>query len=109
MTNVNGNIILALLTGAAIGAGIGILYAPDKGNKTRENIKHKLKDTGHDLVERLSHAKDELTKTAHEKKDAFDRKLDETLSTMSYKADEIILTLERKLEELRKKNAQFQK
>lgn len=32
MTNDNGNIMLALLTGAAIGAGIGILYAPDKGS-----------------------------------------------------------------------------
>jgi|TARA_R110000851_G_scaffold308297_1_gene467128 gas vesicle protein len=109
MTNNDGNILLALLTGAAIGAGIGILYAPDKGIETRHKIKQKVGETTHDLSERISHAKEELTKTANEKKDAFDRKLDEAISTMSYKADDIIATLERKLEDLKKKNAQFQK
>ena len=39
MSNTSGNSLLALLTGALIGAGIGILYAPDKGSKTREKIK----------------------------------------------------------------------
>lgn len=109
MRNYNENMLLALLTGAAIGDGIGILYAPDKGSETRGKITHKVQDIGHDLSERISNAKDELTKTAHEKKDAFDRKLDEAISTMSYKADEIIMSLERKLEELKKKNAEFQK
>ena len=42
MTNNDGNILLALLTGAAIGAGIGILYAPDKGIETRHKIKQKV-------------------------------------------------------------------
>lgn len=109
MTNNNGNVLLALLTGAAIGAGIGILYAPDKGVETRHKIKQKVGETSQDLAERISHAKDELTKTAEEKKDKFDRKLDEAISTMSYKADDIIATLERKLEDLKKKNAQLQK
>ena len=38
MTNDGGNVLLALLTGAAIGAGIGILYAPDKGGKDGHSI-----------------------------------------------------------------------
>jgi gas vesicle protein len=109
MTNNSGNILLALLTGAAIGAGIGILYAPDKGIETRSKIKRKVEDTSHDLAERISHAKEELIKTANEKKDSFDRKLEEAISTMSYKADDIIASLERKLEDLKKKNAQLQK
>jgi len=109
MSKVSGNVVLALLTGAAIGAGIGILYAPDKGSQTRGKIKHKAQDMGHDLTDRISHAKEELTKTANEKKDVFDKKLDEAISTMSYKADDIIATLERKLEDLKKKNAQLQK
>lgn len=109
MQNDSGNVLLALLTGAAIGAGIGILYAPEKGIETRHKIKRKVEDTSHDLAERVSHAKDELTKTANEKKDAFDRKLDEAISTMSYKADDIIDKLERKLEDLKAKNAQLNK
>ncbi len=109
MSNNSGNILLALLTGAAIGAGIGILYAPEEGKETRRKIKVKVEKTGHDLSERLAHAKDELTHSAKNKKDKFERKLDEAISTMSYKADEIIATLERKLEDLKKKNAQLQK
>ncbi len=109
MTDNSGNVLLALLTGAAIGAGIGILYAPDEGTKTRMKIKKKALDAKEDITERLVHAKDELTKTADEKKEAFEQRLEETISTMSYKADDIIATLERKLEDLKKKNAQFQK
>ena len=109
MSNSSENILLALLTGAAIGAGIGILYAPDKGSETRHKIKQKAMDTTHDVSERLKHAKEELTKTADAKKVAFEEKLEDVLSNMSYKADEIIAGLERKLEELKKKNAQFQK
>ncbi len=59
MTNDSGNVLLALLTGAAIGAGIGILYAPDKGVETRHKIKQRVDETSHDLAERVSHAKDD--------------------------------------------------
>ena len=39
MSNHNGNTLLALVTGVAIGAGVGILFAPEKGTKTRSKIK----------------------------------------------------------------------
>ncbi|MDX1327022.1 MAG: YtxH domain-containing protein [Arenibacter sp.] len=109
MSNSSGNTLLALLTGAAIGAGIGILYAPDKGIKTRKKIKKKARETSDDLSNRLVHAKEELTKTAEAKKVDFEQKLEETLSTMSYKADDIISALEKKLTDLKAKNAQLQK
>ncbi|QCX38735.1 YtxH domain-containing protein [Aureibaculum algae] len=107
--NHTGNVLVALAAGAALGAGMGILFAPDKGKNTRGKIKHKLEDTGHDISERMRHAKDELTKTAEVKKAEFDKKLDDTLSNMSYKAEDIISSLEKKLEDLKTKNAQFQK
>ena len=101
--------MIALAAGAAVGAGLGILFAPDKGKNTRGRIKHTLEDTGHEISERIRKAKDELTKTAEDKKAEFDKKLVDTLSNLGYRADEIIATLERKLEDLKKKNAQFQK
>lgn len=109
MSDNSGNILLAVLTGAIIGAGAGILYAPDKGEKTRKKIKKNANKTKEDLSRRITQAADELTKTAEEKKVDFEQKLEDTISNMSYKADDIIMTLEKKLEDLRKKNAQLQK
>ena len=109
MTHDNGNTFLALLVGAAIGAGVGILYAPEKGVKTRRMIKDKAKQTSEDIAHRISHAKDELTKTFESKKVDFEQQLDDTISAMSYKADDIISTLEKKLSDLKSKNAQMQK
>ncbi|MBJ7880169.1 YtxH domain-containing protein [Gelidibacter salicanalis] len=113
MENRNRKMALVLLTGAAvgavIGAGMGVLFAPRKGSKTRRIIRHSAVGTKHDVSNWLKHAKDELTKTAHEKKEAFAKKLDETVSSMSYKAEDIITSLEAKLEDLKKKNAQLQK
>lgn len=109
MANDSGSVLLALLVGAAIGAGVGILYAPDEGSKTRQRIKDKAQEASDDLVQRVNSARDELTRSAADQKEEFDKKLEETISKMSYKADDIIAGLEKKLEELRKKNAQLQK
>ena len=109
MKSDTGSILLALLTGAVVGAGAGILYAPDKGTNTRRKIKDSVDETRHDLAERLNHAKEELTRSADEKRQTFENKLEDMLSDMSYKADDIIVGLERKLEELREKNAKLQK
>jgi gas vesicle protein len=109
MENNNGNLFMAFLAGASIGASLGILFAPNKGSETREKIKHTVADTTHDLSERLKHAKDELSKTAQEKKLVFDKTLDDAISNMSYKAEDIINALEGKLEDLKKKNAQLHK
>lgn len=107
--NNSGNVLLALLTGAAIGAGIGILYAPDKGTKTRKKLKRKANDAKAELNTRISSAKEQLSATAESKRADFEQKLEDTISNMSYKADDIITTLEAKLEDLKRKNAQFQK
>lgn len=42
----NSKVILALLGGAAIGAVLGILFAPDKGSETRHKIVDKAKGFG---------------------------------------------------------------
>lgn len=39
-----GKIVLGVLAGAAIGASLGILFAPDKGSNTRRKISQKGED-----------------------------------------------------------------
>jgi len=109
MSNQTGNTLLALLTGAAIGAGIGILYAPDRGDKTRKKIRKNAKSAQKELEKQLKTTKTKLTSQAEKTRENFESKLEDTLSTMSYKADDILVALEAKLEDLREQNSKLQK
>lgn len=49
-----GKIILGALAGLAVGALIGILFAPDKGAETRKKIIHKGEDYVDNLKEKIN-------------------------------------------------------
>jgi len=95
MSNNTGSVLTALLTGAVVGAGIGILYAPAKGKKTRKKIKKSAVKAKDDISQSLTNAKEEFSKSAGAKKVEFEEKLEDTLSNMSYKADDILVALEK--------------
>jgi gas vesicle protein len=110
MSNNTGNTIVAILTGALVGAGIGILFAPDKGSKTREkikegyddakdNLKHKFDDITHQL-------RDKLAKSNHH---SLEDTYENLVSSMSNKSEDVISFLETKLADLKAQNAKLQK
>ena len=101
----SGNTILALITGAAIGSVLGLLYAPEKGDETRRKISKGAKDAQKKLNQQIKETTDSLSASAIKAKKSFDQKLDETLTSASEKADDILVAMEKKLEDLRRKNS----
>lgn len=57
----NSKILLATITGAAIGAGAALLLAPASGKETRQNIVDKYEDVRDSAREGISNAKDSIT------------------------------------------------
>ena len=64
------NILAAFIGGAAIGAALGILFAPEKGEDTRQKIKDILREKGIHL--NRSEMDELVDKIAAEVKDAVD-------------------------------------
>lgn len=109
MSTNNGNGILALLAGAAIGVGLGILFAPDKGSKTREKIKDGLDDLKDGALSKWNTLQNETKEKFSKTKDELKETVEDLLSNSSYEAEEAITFLEEKLAELKKQNAKLQK
>jgi gas vesicle protein len=49
--NNNTKVFTALLVGLAAGAALGILFAPNKGNETRDKLSESLKNLGDSIKE----------------------------------------------------------
>lgn len=105
----SGNTLLALVLGGAIGAAAGILYAPEKGTKTRKDLSKKARKEQEKLTQQLKETRNSLASNAQKAKLTFEEKLNDSIASASNKADDVISTLERKLSDLRLQNAKLQK
>ncbi|WP_010521801.1 YtxH domain-containing protein [Aquimarina agarivorans] len=116
----NTNTGLGLLAGTAIGAILGILFAPDKGINTRQAIKEGANEAQKKLATETTVLKNKmmdeagvirnnLADTLSTKKLTLEEQLEGIVSDASYKADDLIVSLESKLAKLKAKNKKLQK
>jgi len=71
-----GKIVAGVLAGLAVGAVLGLLFAPDKGSTTRQKISDSMKGFGRDLADQAeSFISDKANKTKQQAQNLADKAL----------------------------------
>ena len=81
-----GKLALGLLAGLAAGAALGILFAPNKGSKTRKKIAKK----GEDLTTSLKQEFDEMANSLSDKYEQVIEDTDKLITNTKAKFDETV-------------------
>lgn len=97
-----------LILGALIGAGIGVLLAPEKGKVTRDKLKKEGSLIKDQITKDFTEVKDDVSKAAESGKDKFKEDLKDFASKTSYKTEQAITFLEKQLAKLKEKNKTLQ-
>ncbi|AWA31375.1 YtxH domain-containing protein [Flavobacterium magnum] len=102
MASDRGNTIIAILAGAAIGAALGILFAPDKGSNTRGKIKDGFDDKKDELKNKFGELSEKVKSKFAATKADLESSFDDLVANVDEHTDDVIVTLENKLAELKK-------
>ncbi len=78
----NSKVVLAAFTGAVVGAGVALLFAPASGKETREKIGDKLSDAKDALASKGKRARDRVSEKYNETKDNLANKGQDALEKM---------------------------
>jgi len=106
MSENSNNSLLALLAGVAIGAGLGILFAPDSGHKTRQKLKAGVDEYGDELQQQLQALNQKIRKSVADQGEQFSEQIDGLVSDASEETELMIGKLEAKLADLKERLAQ---
>ncbi|MDO1500871.1 YtxH domain-containing protein [Winogradskyella maritima] len=98
----------ALVLGTLIGAGIGVLMAPDKGSVTRDKLTKEGVAVKDQLVSDLKEVKEDLSKATASRKEKINHEAGEFKVKASQKAEKAITFLEKQLAILKEKNKTLQ-
>ena len=63
------NVVIGALAGIAVGALLGVLFAPDKGTETRKKISKKSKDSSEALKQKFNEFVDNLSEHFQKEKE----------------------------------------
>ena len=83
----SGKVLLGVLAGLAAGAVLGILFAPDKGKKTRSKLIGGAKDLADDLTKKIKNEANALRNKAAELEGFAEDKLNDIKNNVKQKAD----------------------
>ena len=79
----NSKIIVALLAGVAVGAALGLLFAPESGKETRDRLGKTLKDLGDTIKDLSDEGLDNLSDAVEQVSDNVKSKVKKAQDSMS--------------------------
>lgn len=83
------SIVGALIAGIAIGAAIGVLFAPDKGSETRHQLSDKARHLGGTIKDKADVLKSSLQSKADDLKEMKNEIVDSAKSKFNAAKDEV--------------------